>query len=111
MSPGCIFTNSCFMFKKCSVLVSYQLRTLVPSLPRSLQYMCLYSCPLVGIFLETSCLVLYQFVSWGFDVNGLEIRGLYDIPSFPFPSLPPSLSSLSSSDSTRSRRSASTMIS
>ena len=84
MSPGCSFTNSCFVFKKYSVLVSYQLRIPVPSLPRSVQYMCLYSCPLVGIFLETSCLVLYQFVSWGFVVNGLEIRGLYNIPFLPF---------------------------
>ena len=93
MSPSCIVPNSSFVFKKCSVLVSYQLRTPVPSLPRNVLVLLSPSCS----FLETSCLVLYQFVSWGFAVktvsNGLEIRGLYNIPSLPFPSLPPSLPS------------------
>ena len=108
-APSCISPSTCSCSFSRTVYL-YLSKNSDTYLPRNVQYMCLFStkkCPLVVSFQETSCLMLYQFVSWGFERKS-AVDYILSSPShlFPLPSLSPPLSS---PDSIRSKRSASTM--
>ena len=99
-SPSCISPSTCSCSFSRTVLYLYLSKNSDTYLPRNVQYMCLFSTkksPLVVSFQETSRLMLYQFVSWGFERKS-AVDYTLSSPShlFSLPFLPPPISSPSS---------------